>query len=269
MTFKDLLIHIDTRASCPSRIDLALKLALENQARLAALYVAEERPFFTRSSSDAEAEYQAARKLFEDKAAAAGVDAEWLFVDSAASGVGLIEAVNVHTYYRDLVILGQNDPASGNATLSELPERAVLGAGRPVLIIPYAVSCDTIGRRILLAWRGGPESSRAVNDALPLLRQAKEIHIVSVKAPGGEVEFGPGSEDLVRHLSGHGISAKIETVDPAGLAVGDMLLNRAADHGSDLLVMGAFSQTRRGVPGLGEVGRHLLKCMTIPVLMSH
>ena len=53
------------------------------------------------------------------------------------------------------------------------------------------------------------------------------------------------------------------------LSVGDMLLNRCADEGIDMLVMGAFTQYRRGNQMLGEVGRYLLKYMTVPVLMSH
>jgi len=269
MTFKDILVHVDGRPSAPERIDLALKLARVHQAHLAALYVAEERPFFTRRGSEAEAEHQAARRLFETKTNGTGIETEWLFVDSAARNLGLIEAINLHAPYHDLLILGQNDPDSGNPTLSELPERAVLHAGRPVLIVPYVGSFETLGRRILLAWRGGPESSRAVNDALPLLVRAKEVQVVAVKPADGDSEFERASESLARHLARHGISAKVETADPAGLSVGDMLLNRAADLGSDLLVMGAFAQTRRGIPGLGEVGRHLLRCMTIPVLMSH
>jgi len=268
MTFKDILVHVDHRKSCAARVDLALNLANQHQARLTALYVAEERPVFSRNDSEAEAQLKATRQLFEEKTDAAGATAEWQLIDSRESGLGLIEAVNIHAHYHDLLILGQSDPASGNTTLYELSQRAVLGAGRPVLFAPYAGSFETVGRRILLAWRGGPESARALNDALPLLRRAREVQIVSVRS-GSETEYGPDSSALLRHLAHHGIAAAAETVNPAGLSVGDMLLNRAADHGSDLLVMGAFSQTRRGIPGLGEVGRHLLKCMTIPVLMSH
>jgi nucleotide-binding universal stress UspA family protein len=53
------------------------------------------------------------------------------------------------------------------------------------------------------------------------------------------------------------------------LSVGDLLLNRAADSGANLLAMGATMQSRRGIQTLGDTGRHLLKHMTLPVLMSH
>ena len=53
------------------------------------------------------------------------------------------------------------------------------------------------------------------------------------------------------------------------VSIGDMLLNRCADEGIDLMVLGAFSQFRRGNQILGDVGRYLLQSMTVPVLMSH
>ena len=268
MSFKDILVHVDSSKPCAARLDLAVALAAQQQAHLAGIFVVEHPPYQPTRKKQAAAESLAVRRRFEALAAQAGVETEWLLVERTRTGLGLIEAINIHAHYRDLVILGQNDPESGNPTLTELAERAVLGAGRPVLIVPYAGHFESIGKRVLLAWRGGPESSRAVNDALPLLRQARQVQIISVKT-GDDDEPGPVSGDLPRYLARHGIQADFETVDPRGLGVGDMLLNRAADHGSDLLVMGAFAQSRRGIPGLGEVGRHLLKCMTIPVLMSH
>ncbi len=269
MGIKDILVHIDSRTTCPTRLALAIRLAQAHDAHLAGIFVT-ELPFFSLHHSTAQADLQQARDLFREQTLGAGLDAEWIEIDSASSGLGMIEAVNAHAYYRDLVILGQTDSATGDRTVpAELPDRAVLGAGRPVLVVPYAGEFETIGKRILLAWRFGPESARAVNDALPLLQQARSVHILSVKTPGGDGEVGPVSGDLARYLERHGIKAEAELADPFGLGVGDLLLNRAADLGSDLLVMGAFSQTRRGIPGLGEAGRHLLKYMTIPVLMSH
>jgi nucleotide-binding universal stress UspA family protein len=53
------------------------------------------------------------------------------------------------------------------------------------------------------------------------------------------------------------------------LAVGDELLNMASDLGSDLLVMGAYGRSRLREAVLGGATQHLLRHMTIPVLMSH
>ena len=269
MNIKDILLHVDNRQTCPKRIDTALRLARTFDAQLTGLYVT-ELPYFTLRQSSAESDREMARELFRNKAEEAGLEAEWVEADCAAAGMGMIEAVNFHAHYRDLVIVGQTDSAARDRSVpDDLPDRAVLGAGRPVLVVPYAGEFDTVGKRILLAWRGGPESSRAVNDAMPFLRQARSVTLLSVTTPGGDGEFGPASGDMVAHLARHGVVAETEQVDPLGLSVGDLLLNRAAELGSDLLVMGAYSQTRRGIPGLGDVGRHLLRYMTLPVLMSH
>jgi nucleotide-binding universal stress UspA family protein len=78
-----------------------------------------------------------------------------------------------------------------------------------------------------------------------------------------------GEDKLCTYLACHGITARAEQAAAVGISIGDVLLNRASVEGSDLLVMGAFAQTRLGTPALGDVARHILKYMTVPVLMSH
>ena len=268
MELKDILVHFDYRRQSVARLDLALQLAQQYDAQLTAIYVSRRLSVFDKGG-EGEVDPEAARQFFAQKRAAAGVGGDWVHVDGTASGLDLTEAVNLHAHYHDLLVVGQEDPEAGAQELLELPMRAVISAGRPVLIVPYAGTFDSIGKRVLLAWRGGPESARALKDALPLLRQAREVHVIAVKTPGFDFDFGPYREFLVGHLALHGIEATVEAPDAGRLSVGDLLLNRAADLGSDLLVMGAFAQSWRGKPAIGEVGRHLLQCMTIPVLMSH
>jgi nucleotide-binding universal stress UspA family protein len=76
---------------------------------------------------------------------------------------------------------------------------------------------------------------------------------------------------VARALLAHGIEAKVEEarcVD-SDVAIGEMLLSRAADFGADLIVMGAYGHGRLRELVLGGVTRTLLKTMTVPVLMSH
>jgi glycerol kinase len=77
------------------------------------------------------------------------------------------------------------------------------------------------------------------------------------------------SADICEHLKRYALPISSEKLNAGDLSVGDMLLNRCADEGIDLLVMGAFAQSRRGHQTLGEVGCYLLDSMTVPVLMSH
>ena len=121
----------------------------------------------------------------------------------------------------------------------------------------------------MLVWRGGPESARALHDSMPLLRAADVVHVMSIQGYGGDEAYESHNADICNLLKRYNVNAIGEKHVAAGLSVGDMLLNRSADEGIDLIVFGAFSQSRRGMQVLGEVGRYLLQSMTVPVLMSH
>ena len=121
----------------------------------------------------------------------------------------------------------------------------------------------------MLVWRGGPESSRAMHDSMPLLRAAESVHVISIQGYGGDEAYESHNADICSHLRRYEINAIAEKHVTAGLSIGDLLLNRCADEGIDLMVFGAFSQFRRGNQILGDVGRYLLQSMTVPVLMSH
>jgi nucleotide-binding universal stress UspA family protein len=49
----------------------------------------------------------------------------------------------------------------------------------------------------------------------------------------------------------------------------DMLLNRVADHGADLLVMGAHGKVGFPIASRGTGTLHILRSTTVPVLMAN
>ncbi len=268
MNLKDLLVHIDLQDTCPSRLDTAVKLAKQQQSKLTGLYTIPPH-----RATDYEQPYklaEQAKEQFQKKVDAAGLESQWLCVDASSNNLDLIASVNLHAHYHDMLILSQADPdAKSKSVPRELPEKAVLGAGRPVLIVPYTSDIRTIGKRIMLVWRGGPESSRALHDSLPILRTADEVHVMSIQGYGGDEAYESHNADICNLLGRYDVNAIGEKHVTGDLSVGNMLLNRCADEGIDLLVFGAFSQFRRGDQILGEVGRYLLESMTVPVLMSH
>ena len=93
------------------------------------------------------------------------------------------EALATNARYADLVILGQHDPDDPAAGPRYLPEQVILGSGRPALVVPYIGPAATFGERAMVAWDASREAARAVNDALPLLEQAKAVSVLSVN-PG-------------------------------------------------------------------------------------
>lgn len=269
MNLKDILIHIDNRQTCVSRLKTAILLAKRQEARVTGLYVIPN-PYYASHHRNPLDKAEEARQLFVEAVTEAGLEYEWICVDSVNSGLDLANALNLYAHYRDLVIVSQTDYDNPDRTIPpNLPEKAVLGSGRPVLVVPYAGEFNRIGEQVMLAWRGGPESSRALHDAMPLLRKAEHVQVMTIQGQGGDEAYDAHDADICEHMSRYGLPLSGEKHVTGDLKVGDLLLNRCADEGIDLLVIGAFSQFRRGHQILGETGRYLLECMTVPVLLSH
>ena len=269
MNLKDILVHIDNRPTCASRLRVAIQLAKQHGSRLTGLY-AIPHPAYAPHHRPALELAEEARERFTQAIESAGLEMEWLCIDSQKTGLDLANALNLHAHYRDLLVVSQTDVEKSDRTIPlDLPEKAVLGSGRPVLVVPYAGEFSSLGKRTMLAWRGGPESSRALHDAMPLLRKADLVQVITIQGRHGDEVYEVHDADICAHLARYQLPLAGEKHISGDLRVGDMLLNRCADEGIDLLVVGAFAQSRRGHQTLGEVGRYLLKCMTVPVLMSH
>jgi nucleotide-binding universal stress UspA family protein len=268
MNLKDLLVHIDLSSNSSTRLATAIQLAKRQQAKLTGIYAIPHH-----RASDFEQPYklaEQAKRQFQQTVEQAGLESEWICADTSRNNLDLVQSINLYAHYRDMLIVSQVDyGAEMQSTSSDLPEKAVLGAGRPVLVVPYACDTRTIGKRVMLVWRGGPESSRAMHDSMPLLRAAESVHVMSIQGYGGDEAYASHNADICSHLRRYEINAIGEKHVTAGLSIGNLLLNRCADEGTDLMVFGAFSQFRRGNQILGDVGRYLLQSMTVPVLMSH
>ena len=126
------------------------------------------------------------------------------------------------------------------------------------------------GKKVLVAWNARREAARAVFDALPLLQQAQEVKVIWVNPQdeGGVASDVPAG-DICAALARHGVKCEATEVARPQTNVGRTLLMRAAEYGSDLLVMGCYGHSRLREFVLGGASRHVLDHMTIPVLMSH
>jgi nucleotide-binding universal stress UspA family protein len=251
MSFKDILVHVDKSSHCRDRLELAAAMAVEHGAHLTGLGVktVPHVPQFVMSQLGPEvAEAQrkfaadaikAEKELFESVAKAAGVTYEW-----RESEGDLIEAFCMHARYSDFVIAGQIDPRDDEM--------------------------DGTGHHVMVAWNGSREATRAVNDAMPLLKMASKVEVIVVNPRGGSQGHGevPGA-DICLHLARHGVKAEAHAVHAEDMDAGAMLLSRAADESVDMIVMGAYGRSRLRELVLGGATRHIVRHMTIPVLMSH
>jgi nucleotide-binding universal stress UspA family protein len=144
-------------------------------------------------------------------------------------------------------------------------ESALFESGRPVLIAPPA-SPRSLGTHVLIAWNRSTEQARATAFAMPLLRLAERITILTVE---GSTVAGPSGVELARSLRMNGIAAEPLTIAPGKVSAGETILNKAAEFGCDLIVKGAYTQSRLRQMIFGGTTRHILANAKLPVLMAH
>lgn len=276
MSYKTILVHIDPGKRCPLRIEVAIRLARQHDAHLVALHVlapfeppgyvmAEIGPAIIEAQRHvAAAEMARTETEFTRQASAAGLrNIEWrTAIDDP------VEAMTLHARYADLVVIGQAAASDDSQMPSDFPERLVLAAGRPELILPSVGSFATLGKRILVAWNPSREATRAITDAIPMLRLADTVHIMAVNPKAGEHGTVAGA-DIGLYLARHGVRVEVKSDHGAEIDVGNELLSRAADLDADLIVMGGYGHSRLKEWVLGGATRTVLESMTAPVLMSH
>ena len=275
--YKTLLVPVDGRSKSARSLGLACSIASTFDSHLIGLFV--RPPAYIPSAARAEgaekllrelqqkvgAELaQEARARFDSVVKPAGMQrAEWRTADGPRA-----ESVALHARYADLVVINQTDPDSADAT--HFGDAMLLSVGRPVLLVPYAGETSGFGRSVLVCWNASREASRAVIDALPLLKRAVKVTVLSIDGEASRAGHGesPGS-DIALYLARHGVNVFVAQTVSASVEVGSVILSRAFDIGADLIVMGAYGHSRAREIVLGGATRTVLKSMTVPVLMSH
>jgi nucleotide-binding universal stress UspA family protein len=172
--------------------------------------------------------------------------------------------VGSHGRLFDLIVLGRPGRAAQDPRMPPL-EAALFESGRPVLIAPAAAP-GVIGVNVLVAWNGSTEQTRTTAFALPLLREAKHVTVLAVE---GGMTPGPTAEEFAHYLRMNAVAATAVTEAPGARTTGETILDHARTHGCDLLVKGAYTQSRLRQMVFGGATRHILASATLPVLMAH
>jgi nucleotide-binding universal stress UspA family protein len=276
MSYKTILVHIDPGKRNSVRVEIAIRIARQHDAHLVALHALApfEPPGYVMAEMgpsivDAQRQMAAVAMArtegeFTQQVSAADLrNVEW-----RTAVEDPVDAMTLHARYADLVVIGQTDTSVSLNVAADFPERLVLAAGRPVLIVPSVGSFATVGKRILVAWNPSREATRAVTDAIPLLQRADTVHVMAVNPKAGEHGTVAGA-DIGLYLARHGVRVEVKTDHGAEIDVGNELLSRAADLDADLIVMGGYGHSRLKEWVLGGATRTILESMTVPVLMSH
>lgn len=167
----------------------------------------------------------------------------------------------------DLVVMGR--PYGGTSHHADLLESVLFTAGVPTLVVPpEAVKPRTIDT-VVIGWTDSAEAAHAITAALPLLKMAKQVYLVSVaEGVSAEEERRAPAADMARHLARHGISVEIRHL-PKWHHPSAGILNEAESVQADLIVVGAYGRSRLREFILGGVTRELLTVSPIPLLMAH
>ena len=279
MTYRSLLVFLDQDPLCAARTQVAIQLAKVLDCHLIGVAptglidlpvsqqinpALEELSAMAWSALRGQAEQASER--FRQQCRAAGVKSVEAVTDESDKARSLVR----HAHCSDLTVLTQADPnAPGHRFAQALVEQVVLYSARPTLVLPYAGRVATLGSNVLVAWDDSREAARALSDALPLLRLAKRVQVLSWSEGGTDDKTLRRRLDaLSQWLKWQGVLAdlRVETTD---IGIADAMLSRAADLSADLIVMGAYGHARWTERVLGGATRGLLATMTVPVLMSH
>jgi nucleotide-binding universal stress UspA family protein len=280
MTYRSLLVHLNQDPLCAARVQIALRLAKDLDCHLvgvaptslvdlpATVTAAASLADFAALAWDALREQadQAAQQ-FRRACLAAGLKSFEAVVDDADPAPSLVR----HAHCSDLTLLTQADPAARDHSLAQaMVEQVVLHSARATLMLPCAGRFDNVGTEVLVAWDDSREAARALADALPLLRRAQRVQVVSWNELRSPVDktLQQRLDALRQWLMWHGVMAEVH-IETTKIPIAEAMLSRAADLNTDLIVMGAYGHARWAERMLGGATRGLLASMTVPVLMSH
>ncbi|QIM49765.1 universal stress protein [Pusillimonas sp. DMV24BSW_D] len=259
------------------RLDTTLRLAKTHEAEVVGVYPRPESTEYLRGgnlmppevssmvSSHLAEERMQMHELFQKRTQEVGVKATWREPQGFAE-----EVLAIHARYCDLLVMSQSEKQTSSMRSSPA-ETVITTAGRPVLMVPFIGEINPIGKRILFCWDRGRRAARALADAGPILRQAKDLVVLTIdenrelakKQDLHDDDFnaycasrGYPQPKFIRQISNH-------------INIGTIILNGATDQGCDMVVMGAYNRSRTREWVLGGTSKTLLDSMTVPILFSH
>lgn len=287
MSFKTILVPISAPDASRSALQTALLMARHSNAHIEAMHVrADPRGLvpYTGEGMDGSmieeimdvTEREAADRAVETRAMfdAFCVENSLTVADEpgTVSGVSISwrevvgredEVVALRGRLYDLIAVGRpiaDAPLPSPITL----EAALHDTGRPILVAPPETP-QTVGEHIAIAWEPTPEAARTIAASIQALEEADKVSILAPRPPAPQV-LDP--EELVARLAWHGIRAVVQWFDSPITELGAAFLAQSAVVGADLLVKGAYSQSRLRQMVLGGRTRHILNHATISVLLA-
>lgn len=269
MTIANIMVAVDLGAHARDRVRLAAHLADDFQGRL--IGVAAEMPDYSWAPAgptpggayglpsiqeavlddlkEAQAAFQEAAGGRSRTEWRSNLDFPLAFLTSQAAAA-------------DLVVLGRG--YDGNPYLSVDPGDALMRIGLPVLVVPPQVDHLDV-RCVAVGWKDTREARRALHDALPFLKRASQVVVITIDDGKGATD----TRDVVSLLQAHDVYATAVHKDAYDASTAEALVDAAAEHSADLIVTGGYGHDRMREWAFGGVTRNLLSGSPICCLMSH
>jgi nucleotide-binding universal stress UspA family protein len=165
----------------------------------------------------------------------------------------------------DVIVMSRPN-ANSTGRHNRAIESGLFESGRPILLSPPSPP-SRIATNALVPWNGSTEQARATALAMPLLQQANRVTVLTVI--GGSGVPGPSAEQVIQYLGRNGITAESVTVGLDGGTTGEAILAAATSLGCDLLIKGAYTQSRLRQMIFGGATRHVMMNAALPVLLAH
>lgn len=207
----------------------------------------------------------AARLTAQVNEAARMADVPTRILASAAGVLGPDRKAIITARAYDLTIVGLPDRDS---SVQQHLEEFLFDSGRPVVVLPLSRPVSIDLRLAVVAWDHTEPAARALLGALPLLRCAEQIQVITMRG-AKRLPDGADAAEAVAYLQAHGLNASAETIDADDDNPGGFLMEAAIARGAGLLVMGAYSTLRAREYLLGGVTRGVLNAPLLPVMMAN
>jgi len=258
VTLKSLLVYLDPAVNSPAVVEVACDLGRRHRAHLAGVLA------FGPEDAAVGGQPQALADAFCHRAMQSQLSCEVV-----RAGENVEAAVVLESRAHDLLIIGQAEP--GGRRLWPQPhhfllERALLKSGHPLVAVPHHGAFSTVGERVLVAWNGGREAARAVEDALPILEKADQVIVLTIDLRSGDAL---SVDHLAALLERHEVAVAVQGARRHGRPLGAVLLDEARRLGCDLLVMGGYGHTPLREHLFGGATFHVIEHMNLPVLLAH
>lgn len=218
-----------------------------------------------RAETDAREAEAAARAALEKQP----VSLRWSLESAVAQVGALNELVALRARFADLVVLPRPYGKGKGVEAEAVLEASLFEGQAPVLVLPEKPLPAALPQRVVIGWNQSREAMVAVRRALPFLKAAKLVDIAVIDPP----QHGPERSDpggmLCQLLVRHGIKAEVSVLARTMPRISDVLNRHVRDMDGDLLVMGAYGQSRFREAILGGATRNMLEQAEVPVFMAH